>query len=220
MQLQLALDLFRLEDALSMAERVRDYIDIIEIGTPLIVESGMDAVRQFRAKFPDKTILADTKIVDAGALEASAAFEAGADYATVLAVADQATLTECLEVARHCQKKIVADLICVQDIPKKVAELESIGIDGIAVHTGVDQQKCGRTPMGDLKLVKEYSKRAAIFVAGGISLATVSDYASLRPEVLIVGGGICKAAIPEQEAKLFYETLQDVKQRMQRGSER
>lgn len=214
MQLQLALDLFRLDDALTMAERVRDYIDIIEIGTPLIVESGMEAVRQFRAKFPNKTILADTKIVDAGALETAAAFAAGADYATVLAVADQATIKECLEVARHCQKKIVADLICVQDIPTKVAELEAIDIDGIAVHTGVDQQKCGRTPMGDLKLVKEFSKRAAIFVAGGISLTTVSDYASLQPEVLIVGGGICKSPTPEREAKLFYELLQDVKQRM------
>ena len=45
-------------------------------------------------------------------------------------------------------------MICVEDIPKWVRELEAIGVHGIAVHTGVDQQKAGRTPLEDLKVIK------------------------------------------------------------------
>ena len=45
MKLQLALDDITLEDALSLVRTVRDYIDIIEIGTPFVIEYGMEAVR-------------------------------------------------------------------------------------------------------------------------------------------------------------------------------
>ena len=155
----------------------------------------------------EKKILADTKIMDAGALEATSAFEAGADYVTFLAVTDLATVEDCLKAGRTYGKKVVADLICVQDIPAKVAELEAMGVDGIAVHTGVDQQKRGRTPLDDLKLVKECAKRAEVFVAGGISLATVPAYAALAPDVLIVGGAIGNAADPAREARLIFEKI-------------
>lgn len=209
MKLQLALDVFNLEDSLKLTEKVKDYVDIIEIGTPFVIEDGMEAVRQFRAKFPDKKILADTKIMDAGELEASSAFEAGADYVTVLAVTDIATVEACVATANKYGKEIVVDMICVDDIPAKISQLEAVGVHGIAVHTGVDQQKKGRTPMDDLKMMKEHSKSAEISVAGGITLDTIPMYAELRPDVLIVGGGIGSAKDPAKEAKLIYEKIRE-----------
>lgn len=209
MKLQLALDLFSLEDSLALTEKVQDYIDIIEIGTPFILEEGMEAVRQFREKFPDKKILADTKIMDAGDLEASSAFDAGADYVTVLAVTDIATIEECVATANRYGKEVVVDMICVEDIPKKIAQLEAVGVHGIAVHTGVDQQKCGRTPMDDLKVMKAHSKSSEISVAVGINLATIPEYAAQEPDILIVGGGIGNAQDPAEEAKLIYTKIQE-----------
>lgn len=207
MKLQLALDIFNLDEALGLAGKLKEYVDIIEIGTPFVLEYGLEAVRQFCAKFPDKRILADTKIMDAGELESAAAFKAGADYVTVLAVTDIATINACVETANKYGKEIVADMICVEHIPEKIEQLEAIGVHGIAVHTGVDQQKRGRTPMDDLKVMKTYSKSAEISVAGGISLETVPAYAALNPDVLIVGGGITNATDPVQEAKLIYEKI-------------
>ena len=52
MKLQIALDDKTLVDSLILAEKVREYIDIIEIGTPLVIEEGMRAVREFRRYFP------------------------------------------------------------------------------------------------------------------------------------------------------------------------
>ena len=66
MKLQLALDGTKLADALSLAEKVRDYVDIFEVGSPFIIEEGMRPVRELRKRFPEKEILADTKIMDGG----------------------------------------------------------------------------------------------------------------------------------------------------------
>ncbi|EKQ02536.1 D-arabino-3-hexulose 6-phosphate formaldehyde lyase [Lacticaseibacillus paracasei] len=54
MKLQLALDDISLVDALVLAEKVRDYVDIFEIGSPFIIQEGMRAVREFRRYFPKK----------------------------------------------------------------------------------------------------------------------------------------------------------------------
>ena len=207
MKLQLALDAFKLKDALSLAEKVKDFVDIIEIGTPLILESGMEAVRCFRMMFPDMAILADIKIMDAGKLAASAAFRAGADYITVLGVTDILTMKECVAAANELGKKIVADMICVTDIASKIHELEQHGVHGIAVHTGVDQQKAGWTPLDDLQITKAHAKTAEISVAGGIGLETIPDYAALQPDILIVGGAIGFAPDPEKAAKAIFAKI-------------
>ncbi len=212
MKLQLALDTLSMADSIALTEKVRDYIDIIEIGTPFIMEYGMEAVRNFRKRFPEKEILADAKIMDAGELESRAAFEAGADYVTVLGVTDILTVESCVQTATKYGKKIVVDMICVEDIPAKIRQLETAGAHCLAVHTGVDQQKAGRKPIDDLRLMKEHCKIAEIFVAGGISLETIPLYAELSPEVLIVGGGICSADDPAGQAMLIYKKIKSVPQ--------
>ena len=69
--LQLALDLLDLERALRIADAaVPQGVDWVEAGTPLIKSEGLDAVRKLREMFPTHTIIADTKTLDAGRIEA------------------------------------------------------------------------------------------------------------------------------------------------------
>ena len=147
MKLQLALDDITLEDALSLVRTVRDYIDIIEIGTPFVIEYGMEAVRVMKKEFPEKEILADLKIMDAGDYEAEEALKAGADYVTVLGVTDILTVKGCIDAANRYGKQVVVDMICVEDMPKKIAQMEEIQAHIIAVHVGADQQAAGREPL-------------------------------------------------------------------------
>lgn len=207
MKLQLALDILPLQQALELTETLRDFVDRIEIGTPFLLEHGMEAVRLFRARFPEKELLADTKIMDAGALEADSAFRAGADFVTVLALADNDTILSCINAAGKAGKRVVADLICVPDLAAKAVELEALGIHGLAVHTGVDQQKKGRTPLADLHTLRLHSSKAELSVAGGISRLTAAEYCAERPDVLIVGGGIVGASDPRAEAMVIHEIL-------------
>ena len=199
MKLQIALDDVTLEGALELVKKVRDYIDIIEIGTPFVYEYGMQAVRTMKEHFPDKEILADMKIMDAGYY---------ADYITVLGVTDNLTIQGCKEAAEKYGKEIVVDMICVENMKERIAKLEEIGVHGLAVHTGTDQQAIGRTPLDDLKVMSAAAKKAKISVAGGIHADTVKDYIEYHPDVLIVGGGICHAEDPAAAAKEIYMQLQ------------
>lgn len=207
MKLQLALDDLSLEQAIALAERVRDHIDIIEAGTPLIYGYGMAAVRALKERFPEKLVLADMKIMDSGGLETEEAMDAGADYVTVLGVSEDATVKNCLEAAARYGREVVVDMISVPDLPGRIRALEALGVQGLAVHTGVDQQAAGRTPLDDLRLMTACVKRAKISVAGGIRPGTAAEYAACRPEVLIVGGGIVHAPDPVAAAAAIARQL-------------
>lgn len=206
-KLQIALDDITLEQALVLVEKVKNYVDIIEIGTPMVYEYGMEPVRKMKEKFPDKEVLADLKIMDAGFFEAEQALAAGADYVTVLGVTDNLTIKGCVEAAEKYGKKAVVDMICITDLETRIRELEALGVHGLAVHTGIDAQAAGRTPLDDLKMISMFSRKAEIFVAGGIGAESVSSYTEYEPDVLIVGGGICHAEEPEKAAKEIYEKL-------------
>jgi len=201
MKLQIALDEFNIEEAISIVREAQEHIDIIEAGTPFIINYGLEAVRTLRREFPQKEILADIKIVDGGHMEAAAAFEAGADYCTVLGLADNSTIKEVVKAGREYQKKVVVDLICVEDLEKRCVEVEALGIDMLAVHTAVDQQARGRTPLGDLKRIVAMGGNVPVEVAGGINAQTVSEYAALGPSVVVVGGGIAHVADKEKAAR-------------------
>lgn len=207
MKLQLALDEFEIDDALDLAEKVREYIDIIEIGTPFVIRNGVKAVSSFRKWFPEKEILADTKIMDGGYFESKLASDAGADYITVLGATDDATIKGCLKATREAQAKLVVDMVCVDDLAKRTRECEAMGVEVLAVHTGVDQQAAGHTPLGDLKTMKSAASIAKIAVAGGINSKTIDRYVALEPDIVVVGGAIAHAEDPLEEARLIKKAM-------------
>ena len=202
MKLQLALDDITLDDAVELLDKVHTYVDIIEVGSPFIIEEGMRPVRIFKEKYPDCEILADTKIMDAGEYEAEETFKAGADYCT-----DTLTIEGCVKAAKEYGKQTMVDMICVEDVPKRVKEIEAVGVDFIGVHVGVDQQAVGITPLEKLAEMKSCVEHSIVSVAGGINLKTIEEYKKLNPEVIIVGGGINHAEDPVAAAKAIYEAI-------------
>ncbi|MCT6836882.1 MAG: 3-hexulose-6-phosphate synthase [Bifidobacteriales bacterium] len=206
-KLQMALDEFDIPQGIELVSHVRPYVDIIEIGTPFVIDEGMHAVRAFKEKFPDTDILADTKIMDAGEYEAELAFKAGARYVTVLGVSDLGTIRGCLKAGEKYGGEVVVDMICVSDAKSRIPELEGIGVRNIAVHTGVDLQAQGRTPLDDLTEMKALAHQSKIAVAGGINLQTVGRYLDAGADVVIVGGGIAHAADPAGEAESLAEAI-------------
>lgn len=200
-KLQLALDDISLENALSLLQDLQDDIDIVEVGTPFMIQYGMKAVREIRKAFPELYILCDGKIMDAGAYEAEEMLQAGADCITVLAVTDDSTIRACVKTAEKYHADVMTDMLCVQDLASRAKELEQLGVDIIAVHTGVDQQAQGRTPLMDLKELKHAVSSARLAVAGGIKLDTVDAYLSLDPDIIIVGSGILREKDPRRAAR-------------------
>jgi len=129
-------------------------------------------------------------LLDAGEYEADIGFSGGADIVTVLAAADDATIRGAVAAARKNRKRIMVDMINVNDLQERAREIDALGADYICVHTAFDLQVSGNNPLEDLKKVKKVSKKAGLAVAGGIKLETLAETVKERPEIIIVGGGI------------------------------
>ncbi|MED3826000.1 3-hexulose-6-phosphate synthase [Priestia flexa] len=190
MELQLALDLVNIAEAKEVIKEVEDHIDIVEIGTPVVINEGLRAVKEVKEAFPNLKVLADLKIMDAAGYEVQQASKAGADIVTILGVAEDMSIKGAVEEAKKQNKKILVDMIGVKDIKGRAQELDELGVDYICVHTGYDLQAVGQNSFEDLVTIKSVVKNAKTAVAGGIKLETLPEVVKAQPDLVIVGGGI------------------------------
>lgn len=204
MKLQLALDT-SLKKGLKICEKVKKHIDIIELGTPLIKAEGVKAVKKFK-KFR-KPIMADLKTMDTGFLEAEMAFKAGADLATVCAASSKNTIFGAVKAAKKYKKKIVVDFIGVRNMKKRLKEISHINADYFEIHTGIDLQKKGESPLVYLKKVIKIVNSKKISVAGGINLKSIDSFAKLKPAIIVVGSAITSSKNPGLTAKELKERI-------------
>ncbi|WP_227394902.1 3-hexulose-6-phosphate synthase [Jeotgalibacillus aurantiacus] len=190
MKLQLALDLVDIPGAIDVVKEVEDYIDVVEIGTPVVINEGLKAVKEVKSAFPNLTVLADLKIMDAAGYEVSQASEAGADIITILGAAEDESIRGAVEEAKKQGKEILVDMIAVKDIETRAKELDALGVDYICVHTGYDLQAVGQDSFKDLATIKRVVKNTKTAVAGGIKLEQLPEVIEQQPDLVIVGGGI------------------------------
>lgn len=199
LELQIALDCLRVEEALRLMEQVHPYVDIVEIGTPLIFEAGLAAVEQIKSRYPDKSCVADLKIMDAGRVEASSGFKRGADIVTLLGVAADMTVQAALEAAADHGGKVMADLINAPDPVRRCGELDALGVPILCLHTAFDRQgveKADAQPLAEVR--RQTTCRLA--VAGGITLDTMPAVIQNGADIVIVGGAIARDPNPGEAA--------------------
>ena len=210
--LQVALDYISLPKALVMAALVAPEVDIIEIGTPLCKAAGIEAVRAVREICPDKLILADLKTPDVGGLEATLAFDAGADMMTVIGGATLATVRQAHAVARERGKEMLMELTGVRDILERAAEWRQIGVDRIVYHREWDAQDAGRlwTEADKDTIRKLIDMGFKVTVTGGLTMELLPFFADLPVSVLICGRGIREAADPRAAAREMRQAIAEL----------
>ena len=193
MKLQVAFDLQSSDEILNLLEKNGDLIDIIEIGTPLIIKEGLKSVLKIKKKFPKQTVLADLKIMDAGLLEAQIGFDAGADIVTVLGLASTKTLYVVKKTAVKNSKEVMVDMINHPCPENKWNELKNMEMGLCCLHTANDDTKDGETPLNDLERFYNLHGGKNIAVAGGINPDMIRKINSFHPEIVIVGGYIANS---------------------------
>jgi len=204
--IQLALDYFDLAPALAMAQIVHKDVDILEIGTPLSKGGGMLAVKTIREMCPDNLILADIKSPDVGGGEAKMAFDAGADWMTVLGAAPLDTIKLALEEARSRPgKEMFIELTGIRDIMARATEWRSIGIERMVYHRGWDEGNLSRSwDEHDLATIQELTRMGfKISVAGGLGLDMIPFFRGIDISVFIIGRAIRETPDPAATARKF-----------------
>jgi len=205
-KLQVAIDLLNTEDAIALATKVAPYIDIIELGTPLIKSEGLRAITAMKAAFPDKKVFADFKTADAGALEAEMAFKAGADYITILGSVDDATIAGAVAKAKEYNCGVVVDTIGIADRVKRAQEVIKLGVEFVELHAGLDEQaKEGYS----IQVLIDEAARAGVpvSIAGGVNLNSIEGVKNSGAVVAVAGGAIYGAEDPAAAAKALKEAL-------------
>jgi len=206
-QLQLALDFANFAQALRVAhEAWAGGVRRLEAGTPLIKSEGLDVVRKLRAEFPDATLVADMKVMDAGRAEVEMAAKAGADVVAVLGAASDATIAESIEAAKRYDAQIMVDLIEVADPAARAQRAQELGAALVGVHCPIDVQMQGGDPMCALRDVAA-AVTIPIAVAGGLNSETAPQVIAAGASIAIIGGAIIKAPDAKAAAATILQAI-------------
>jgi len=206
-RLQVALDFLILSRALGVAdEAAAAGAQLLEVGTPLLKSEGLDAVRALKQRHPEIPIVADTKTMDAGRTEMEMASKAGASWATVLGVASDSTILECVEVGRNYGIAVVVDLVGHPDPVTRARQAQEMGASAVGVHCPIDQQMLGKDPFDTLRAVRE-AVTIDVAVAGGIRAESAAEAAAAGADIVIVGGAVSKAEDAQAATRELLQAL-------------
>lgn len=205
--LQIALDSQSLSEALETVREVGDIVDILEIGTVLCLQDGMEPVRAIRALYPEKTILADTKCADAGKTVAKNCKDAGADWMTVICCATIPTMKAASQAIDQLQVELYGDWTFDQ-----AEEWKNIGIEQVVYHQSRDALLSGQTwGEKDLEKIKKLIDMGfKVSVTGGLDVETLDIFKGIDVYTFIAGRGIAKASDPRQAAVDFKNKIDEI----------
>jgi 3-hexulose-6-phosphate synthase len=205
-KLQVAIDLLTTEEALALAAKVAPYVDIIELGTPLIKNMGSTVITAMKNAHPDKLVFADLKTADAGELEADIAFKAGADLVTVMGAAGNATIIGAVKAAKAHGKGVVVDTIGYPDRVKRAQEVIELGVEFVELHAGLDEQW---TAGYSIQVLIDEAARAGVpvSIAGGVNIDNIAAVIRAGAQVAVAGAAIYGAEDPAAAAKALREAI-------------
>ncbi|EHR3389649.1 3-keto-L-gulonate-6-phosphate decarboxylase UlaD [Salmonella enterica] len=206
--LQLALDHTNLQTAQRDVALLRDHVDIIEAGTILCLTEGLGAVKALRDQCPDKTIVADWKVADAGETLAQQAFGAGADWMTIICAAPLATVEKGHAVAQSCGGEIQIELFGNWTLDD-ARNWYRIGVRQAIYHRGRDAQASGQQwGEADLARMKALSDIGMeLSITGGITPADLPLFKDIRVKAFIAGRALAGASHPAQVAAEFHTQI-------------
>ncbi|WP_288362202.1 3-keto-L-gulonate-6-phosphate decarboxylase UlaD [uncultured Enterococcus sp.] len=203
-KLQIACDHSDLAGALADIKKVGDVVDIIEAGTILLLQEGAQVLRCFRAMYPEKLIVADTKCADAGGTVAKNCQQAGADYMTVICAATIPTMKAAAKEIAEIQVELYGDWTYQQ-----AQQWLDAGISQAIYHQSRDALLAGETwGEKDLTKVRKLIDMGfRVSVTGGLSVETLALFAGIDVYTFITGRGITAADDPQQAAVDFKQDI-------------
>ncbi|TIL66717.1 MAG: hypothetical protein E5Y77_15135 [Mesorhizobium sp.] len=195
---------------LALLAQMKEFADIIEIGTPLLKRLGLSAITTARELCPEVMVLADTKTVDGGRFEADMVFGAGAAFMTVLSCASSATHEAVGKRAAAFGATVIVDTITemgkAELLPLNAVFPESFGY--VAVHSPTDARLAGNTSTSHIEAVRKMHDRGfLVSLAGGIGPDTLEAVIAVEPEILVVGSAITESASPKEVARWIRDRL-------------
>ena len=202
MKLQIAFDISDLDSAITIAKTVVEHCDILEIGTLLLYKHGIRAIERFREEFPQKTLLADAKIIDRGKEVVAIMASAGADWVTVMAGTGKEVIHSASTMAHQCNIKVMLDLVDASSLGQSALDAKNLGADALLFHQAYDE-KDALILLDKWEIVRG-NTQLPVFVSAKINRTTIFNILTIKPDGIVVGKSIIDSDNAAQEAEYFY----------------
>lgn len=164
-----------------------------------------------REQCPDKIIVADWKVADAGETLAQQAFGAGANWMTIICAAPLATVEKGHAMAQRCGGEIQIELFGNWTLDD-ARDWHRIGVRQAIYHRGRDAQASGQQwGEADLARMKALSDIGLeLSITGGITPADLPLFKEIRVKAFIAGRALAGAANPAQVAGDFHAQIDSI----------
>ncbi len=175
----------------------------------MIKSEGMRAVRVLSRTFHARKVVADMKTLDAGRIEAEMAFEAGAKVVSISGLAHDRTIRDSVQTAARHDGLLMADLLMSSNPRKRARQLQSLGVDIVCVHMGIDAQRALRSRLGVDRNVREMvsTLRIPVAVAGGVNPDSAEALVRSGVKLIIVGGWITGSKDPARASRQIVDRV-------------
>jgi orotidine-5'-phosphate decarboxylase len=212
----LALDVTDREEAIRITKEVREFVDAIKIGYPLVLAAGLEIIREISKFAP---VIADFKVADipnTNRLICSQVFEAEADAVIVQGFTGRDSLEACVEVASKYQKAIF--VVSEMSHPGGVEFLQPVaeGIAKLALDTGAYGLVAPATRPTRVREIRKIIGDKLTIISPGVGAqgGKASDVIAAGADWVIVGRSIYNSKSPKEAAK---EIAEEIRAEIERG---
>ncbi len=183
---------------------------LLEAGTPLIKQYGIEAIRFIKTLRPQSYVVADLKAMDRGETEVILAREGGASGAVALGQAPIETINSFIESCSRYGLDSMIDMMNMEH-PIKIMRKLKKQPNVVILHRGVDEEKFNRDkPVPHIQINKvRASYDVLIAIAGGDTIREVQRAVFNDANIVVVWKEFYQAS--SQTSQIATEFLRVIK---------
>ncbi|MFZ0442454.1 MAG: orotidine-5'-phosphate decarboxylase [Methanobacterium sp.] len=206
----LALDLQTIGEAMEVAFSVRDYVDTIKIGYPLVLSEGLESISMVKDEF-DCKVIADFKVADIPETNnkiADLTFKAGADALIVHGFVGDDSLQACIDSA----EKYSGDVFLLTEMShpgaSKFLQNAAEEIAHMGIEMGLKNYVAPSTKLNRLKKIRSIVGKSSFIISPGVGVQGGDPGKTLEfADAIIVGRSIYSSKNPENAVKSIINSI-------------
>ncbi|MFY9639182.1 MAG: orotidine-5'-phosphate decarboxylase [Methanobacterium sp.] len=206
----LALDLQTIGEAMEVAFSVRDYVDTIKIGYPLVLSEGLESISMVKDEF-DCKVIADFKVADIPETNnkiADLTFKAGADALIVHGFVGDDSLQACVDSA----EKYSGDVFLLTEMShpgaSKFLQNAAEEIAHMGIEMGLKNYVAPSTKLNRLKKIRSIVGKSSFIISPGVGVQGGDPGKTLEfADAIIVGRSIYSSKNPENAVKSIINSI-------------
>ena len=210
--LQIALDTYDLPSALGPLQKAAAHIDVIEVGTILCLAEGMHAVRAIKSLFPEKIVLADVRIAEAGSIISKMCFDANADWVSVVSGAAPSSFEVVLAEARSRENRDMQIELSDGWTWDQVKGWADLGVEQVIFKRSRDLEAQGVLTWDERSfetIQKLHDLGMKVTVTGGVKVKDIPLFKGVPVYIFIAGRAIRGADDPAAAALAFQTAIEE-----------